>query len=497
MIVLVTGGTGVIGNGVIPQLLQSGHKVRLLSRHASDDARRWKGVEAHDGDVADPGSLSGAATECDAIVHIAGISAENPPDVTFERINVDGTRHLLAEAARGGVRRFVFISSLGAERGASEYHKSKLAAEQLVSSSSLDWTIVRAGNVYGPGDEVISTMLKLVRSLPAVPMIDRGDQPFQPIWFEDLGRAIGSLIDRGEASREIVAVAGEEKTTMDDLFSRLSDITGRRPIRIPVPMPLASLAARLLEGIIPLPVDDNKLTMLEEENVVDAEANALRRLIQNDPVTLDAGLKLLADALREQLPEDGIGAMDHKRFWADIAGSRYPAASLMTEFRNNLNDVMPLEFAAEPGSSTQVEKGETLTGALPLRGNFQVRVEEADPTHVVFATVDGHPLAGIVEFTTSDVPEGVRFAIDIRARAANRFDLVAVKTLGAPMQSANWRAVVQKIIDISGGTSEGVRTESKRLDDDEAGSVEKRVRSMVQKRQREESDAPAKDTSQR
>jgi len=123
MKILVTGGTGVIGEGVIPELLQRGHQVRLLSRHADDDAKQWPGVEPFPGNVTEPSSLSGAANGCDAIVHIAGIAFEEPPKLTFASVNVDGTRNVLDEAKRAGVQRFVYVSSLGADTGESPYHR--------------------------------------------------------------------------------------------------------------------------------------------------------------------------------------------------------------------------------------------------------------------------------------------------------------------------------------------------------------------------------------
>jgi uncharacterized protein YbjT (DUF2867 family) len=112
-------------------------------------------------------------------------------------VNVEGTRRLAAEAKRAGVRRFVYVSSLGAERGASDYHRSKKAAEDAVRAVAPEgWLILRPGNVYGPGDEVISLLLKMVRALPVVPTIGRGDQPFQPVWHEDLGLALARAVER-------------------------------------------------------------------------------------------------------------------------------------------------------------------------------------------------------------------------------------------------------------------------------------------------------------
>jgi hypothetical protein len=169
-----------------------------------------------------------------------------------------------------------------------------------------------------------------------------------------------------------------------------------------------------------------------------------------------------------------------------MRGSRDTAASLMTMFRDKVNEFMPIEFVAEPGAPDRIDKGATLTGSLPLRGNFQVRVEVAEPTHVVFATIEGHPLAGIVEFTTSEENGVLRFAIDTWTRASNMFDWLAVRTVGAPAQDANWRAVVQRIIDASGGTSDGVQQQKETLNEAEAARVEQRIKSMVQERQREE-----------
>ena len=487
MKILVTGGTGVIGEGVIPELIARGHNVRLLSRHANDDAQQWSGVEPFEGNVADKVSLIGASRDCDAILHIAGIVQEHPPDITFQSVNVDGTANILEEAKRSQVRRFVFVSSLGADIGESDYHKSKLEAERLVQGSGLDWTIIRPGNVYGPGDEVITTILKMVRMLPAVPVIDSGEQQFQPMWHEDLARVLATAVERADVNGAILEAAGPDITTMNDLLRRFAEITGRSPVRVPVPARLAELAARISPFDVPL--DDTKLSMLKEKNVIRGESATARLGVTATP--LDRGLRLLADALQETLPEEGFGALEHKRFYADIIGSRYNAVSLMSLFKDRINDVMPIEFVAEPGAPDKVEKGATMTGSLPLRGNIQVRVEVSDPTHVVFATIEGHPLAGIVEFTTGETATGVSFSVDTYTRASNFFDWLAVRTVGAPAQNANWRGVVRRVIDFSGGTSDGVHEEKQKLSEEDAEQIEKRVRGLVQARKRDETEERA------
>ena len=140
--------------------------------------------------------VRGAADGCEAVIHLTAIVAESPPESTFEKVNVDGTRNLVREAERAGVRRFVYVSSLGADRGESPYHRSKLRSEEVARTFDGSWIIVRPGNVYGNGDEQLSFILKMVRSLPAVPVIAGGDRPFQPIWSGDAGAGAGT---RGRA----------------------------------------------------------------------------------------------------------------------------------------------------------------------------------------------------------------------------------------------------------------------------------------------------------
>src|SRR5690606_32211914 len=155
--VLVTGGTGVIGRATINELLRRGHEVRLLSRGAEEAHSEWdERVEPFAGDVSDAGAITGAADGCAAVVHITGIVEESPPETTFEAINVEGTRNIVNEAQRAGVRRLIFISSLGADRGESDYHASKRRGEEIVRTFRGAWTVVRVGAVIGPGDETVS-----------------------------------------------------------------------------------------------------------------------------------------------------------------------------------------------------------------------------------------------------------------------------------------------------------------------------------------------------
>jgi NADH dehydrogenase len=482
MHVMITGGSGVIGAGLIPELLARGHQVRLLARGADLAAREWpEGVTAFAADVTEAEQLKGAADGCDAVVHVTGIVAETLPDLTFERVNVAGTANVLSEASRAGRPAFVYISSLGAERGASEYHKSKRRAEELVSKYGGHWIILRPGNVYGPGDEVISKLLSMHRTLPIIPMIGSGTDEFQPIWYTDLGKAITAAID-SRVDKGTYDLAGEELTNTKDLLDRFELITSRAPLRLPVPEFLASLTTRVAEATgTPFPINESQLQMIVEHNVIEpSEKNALTRIFRVEATPLAEGLRLLADAQPEQQPGEGVGGLERKRFYASITGSQFSPEQLLEQFRRRFAELVPINFDAEPGAPTEVAKGATLSAALPLRGNIQIRVEEVTPLSLTLATLRGHPLAGVVRFSTNGQGSGpIQFEVTVFARAATVFDWIALNSGGSIAQNRTWRSVVERAIEISGGSSGPVEEEKDTLSDDEEKRVEEWIRDLI------------------
>ncbi len=492
MKILVTGGTGVVGTGTVTELLARGHTVVLVSRHATDDARQWPaGVAAHEGDVARAASLRAAAEGCDVVLHMVGIVDESD-DATFADVNVGGTANLLAETKRAQVHRFIFVSSLGAPTGESGYHASKRQAEALVRKFDGQWVITRPGNVYGPGDEQISTLLRMVRSpSPLIPKIGDGDQPIQPVWWEDVAIALANVVERTDLGGRELDIAGPELTSQNDLIARLGRITGRTVYAVPVPDVLATLGSKLVSLVgWDISFNDEQVTMLHEGNAIaPGGVNALDTVLGVTPTSLDDGLRMLADAQPEQLPSDGIGSLKRKRYWADIDGCVHSPEELFAHFRSSFNDVTPVfvEAAPEPGESDAIEEGQSITLALPMRGHLQVRVAELDRTQATLLTLEGHPLAGAVRFRSERAGGRVRFLIEVFDRAATMIDLVAMRALGDRLQEHTWVQVVEQMVERSGGTApDGVQQDSASLDDDASAEVQAWLEELVLRRKRAE-----------
>jgi len=163
MKILVTGATGLVGQRLSPRLAAAGFQCRALVRRGGEVA---SGVQTIEGDLFDPASLARAVEGVDAIVHLAAVFRSADADLIWKS-NLEGTRNLIAAAeAHAGTARFILASTSNVyERGGARpacesdavdpkqaYPASKVAAEETLRRSGLNWTILRFPFVYGDGD---------------------------------------------------------------------------------------------------------------------------------------------------------------------------------------------------------------------------------------------------------------------------------------------------------------------------------------------------------
>jgi NADH dehydrogenase len=238
-----------------------------------------------------------------------------------------------------------------------------------------------------------------------------------------------------------------------------------------------------------LPINESQLMMLSEGNVIETPgANALIGVFHIKPTPLDSGLRKLADALPEQTPDKGVGMLKRKRFWIDIAGSSLVPEELFARFRLRFGELTPfVNVHAEPGTPAILGKGNTLTMALPGRGNVQVRVEQLMPNSATLVTVAGHPLAGAIRFLAEQRSDLIRFEVQVYDRPANLADWLMMRTVGDGLQSRTWESLVQAMVEESGGAAVSpIQHDETFLDEHKAERVEGWVKELVVERKRAE-----------
>ncbi|MFE8583203.1 SDR family oxidoreductase [Sphingomonas sp. NCPPB 2930] len=238
MIVAVTGATGFVGRAVVDRAAGSGLSLRALTRRAQPSRA---GITWIAGALDKPESLATLVEGADAVLHIAGVV--NAPDrAGFVAGNIDGTRAMVEAAKAAGIRRFVHVSSLSArEPDLSTYGWSKRQAEDVVTDSGLDWTIVRPSGIYGPGDMEMRDMFRAAKlGLALMPPPGK----LSLIAVEDFARLLTTLV-AADGPRAMLEVDDGQVLTHTDLATAIGAAVGRRVMTLHLPKALLSLGAKI------------------------------------------------------------------------------------------------------------------------------------------------------------------------------------------------------------------------------------------------------------
>jgi NADH dehydrogenase len=272
--IVITGGTGFVGEEIVKQVRAAGFPVRAIVRELGPAqwlADRY-GVELFHGNVLYAPSIEGAMKDAKCVIHLVGIIHEQR-ESTFERAHTQATKHVVDETKRAGVKRYLHMSALGTRANArSRYHQTKWAAEEYVRKSGLAWTIFRPSVIYGPKDKSVNTLLKVIRRLPFVPVLGPGTTKIQPISVENVARAFVAAIHNDNSIGKTYDLCGLEAFTWNELYDKLQVLLGSRKPKIHLPLPLARMQAALFEKILPQPpFTREQLLMLQEDNVGNPE----------------------------------------------------------------------------------------------------------------------------------------------------------------------------------------------------------------------------------
>lgn len=252
----VTGATGFVGAHLVDALRRRGDTVACLVRSpAKARAFGWTGIRFVAGDLDTPAALRDGCAGAEVVYHVAGrISARNLRE--FLAVNRDGTARVLDAATREAPRRLVYVSSLAVggptvpggpiDEGrppapVTDYGRSKLAAEELVRSSPLPWTIIRPPVVYGERDRETLRIFRLARA-GLGPVIGDGSQELSVVYAPDLAAAFIAAAVAPAAAGRVYYAAHQTETTSWGLVEAVGRALGTRPRKLPIPDPLARVA---------------------------------------------------------------------------------------------------------------------------------------------------------------------------------------------------------------------------------------------------------------
>jgi nucleoside-diphosphate-sugar epimerase len=318
MKILVTGATGFIGGHLLPRLLQDKHEIVAAIRH-TESIKKLSIPVPHVivGEIDGNTDWSEALSGIDTVIHLAGrahILQENvaDPEAEFRRVNITGTKNLVKQSLVAGVKRFIFISSIGAVATLSDriitentppqpdtpYGRSKLEAEQalvkLTENTAMSWTILRPTLVYGEGNPGnMANLLKLIGLRIPLPLgAINNHRNF--LYVGNLVDAIAQCLTHDQAANKLFLISDTEQLSTPELIQQIATASDIPVTLIPIPLSILKLlgtwgdfASNILGKS--LPITSNVVSKLSGSLAVD-NSQIRRSLNWQPPYSIKQGL---------------------------------------------------------------------------------------------------------------------------------------------------------------------------------------------------------------
>lgn len=285
MKILLTGATGFTGSHLLAQLLERGLAPRCLVR-ATSDVSSLRDVELVHGDLADADSLARALDGVDVLLNTASIGFGHGPA-------------LVAAAKKAGVSRAIFISTTAIFTSLNAKTKSvRIAAEQAIRVSGLRYTIVRPTMIYGTErDRNMIRLIRFLRRCPVMPVIGSGEHLQQPVYVDDVARAVLLALDHDAAIGREYNIAGREPLTFNAVIDTVARLLGRRVRKLHLPVAPVIAPLQLAERIgVKLPVKAEQIRRLNENKTFDYTDAA--RDLGYAPLSFEEGIARELTSLR-------------------------------------------------------------------------------------------------------------------------------------------------------------------------------------------------------
>jgi len=262
MKVLVTGATGFTGSRLIPLLLQSGFQVRVFTRPTSNRSPLSAlTVEWATGDFANPETFTAALHGVDALINIASLGFGHAESI-------------LKSMKEAGVKRGLFISTTAIFTQLNAGSKSiRLAAEEAIQASGLDYTILRPTMIYGtPRDRNMWRLIRLLRITPVMPIFGDGESLQQPIFVDDVAQAVLLALQNDVTLRKSYNIAGKAPLTYNQVIDIVATALGKRVWKLHLPyMPIVRVLQFTERIGIRLPIKAEQVLRLNENKAFSYE----------------------------------------------------------------------------------------------------------------------------------------------------------------------------------------------------------------------------------
>ncbi|NDA63487.1 MAG: complex I NDUFA9 subunit family protein [Chitinophagia bacterium] len=295
--VIVFGSTGFIGRCVVQSLLREGYHVVAVMRDGCGAARldiavyNYASLSFVEGSIDDDVFVQRVCLGADYIINLIGILYETPKQ-NFMAVHADFPARLSKWATQAGVQRLIHISAIGADVHApARYAQSKGLGEEAARAHFSGITILRPSIVIGPQDSFFNRFAEMTNFMPMLPLIGGGHTQFQPVYVQDVVRAIIHVMRDQKTIGQCYELGGPERYSFKQLMAMLLQIMGRRRLLVPVPWCVAMLLgniSQILTNLFLLPpiITTDQVLLLRNDNCVSDNALSFNDLgLTPTPIT--------------------------------------------------------------------------------------------------------------------------------------------------------------------------------------------------------------------
>ncbi|MFK7800609.1 MAG: SDR family oxidoreductase [Anaerolineae bacterium] len=286
MNILVTGATGFTGSYAVPQLLAAGHQVQCFVRTTSDVSKLpTDKVTLAYGDLGDVDSLSQALEDKDALVNIASLGFGHAGGI-------------VTAMQKANVQRAIFVSTTAIfTKLNAPSKKVRMAAEETIQNSGIDYTILRPTMIYGSShDRNICRLINYLKRFPILPIFGTGEYLLQPIFVGDVAGAIVQALMSPLAIKKSYNISGKHAHSYNQIVDIISQQLDKRIIKWHVSDKLIVGILKQTEKWITLPIKAEQIERLNEDKSFDhsdAEED-----FEFSPKPFSAGITIQLEAMR-------------------------------------------------------------------------------------------------------------------------------------------------------------------------------------------------------
>ena len=284
--VIIFGGTGFLGRYIVNRLSKLGYIINIVTRTPNEaiflkTSGNIGQVKFTEGSFSDLSNFTSLFNTSDIIINCVGILNEEG-DQTFKKLHIDIPEKLAILAKKNGVKKFIHISSIGANpKSDSKYSKSKGIAEAKILKAFPEAIILRPSIVFGSEDQFFNLFSQISSISPILPIVG-GNTKFQPVYVDDIAKMVVGVLKMEapnlKKNNTIYELGGPEILSFHSLMVKMLSIIYRKKLIVNLPFwlakamcPIILILNKLTFKKIPLLITEDSVKQLKNDNIVSKE----------------------------------------------------------------------------------------------------------------------------------------------------------------------------------------------------------------------------------